>query len=769
MRRAFALASATVLVVLAIMGVLGRVREPEVARVAPAVPLELPAAPELPPPRVSLDDFAGAQACAACHREQYDAWAVSTHGRAGGGEPGPDRVIAPFDGTGIRFADAVVVPRVRGGAYEFVVRQEGHAETVYRVDGVIGGGHMRGGGTQGFVSRRSDGTVRFLPWDWSRHGEKWFCNTGTRQGRGWRVISPELRLADCGDWPPLRALGSLTRLANCQECHGSQIQASFDPSETRTRTTYTSLSVNCESCHGPGRRHVELAEGGELNAAEDLGLESLRNLDTDESLGVCFRCHALKDVLREGYLPGEDLESFYALKFPVLGEEPYFADGRVRTFAYQGNHLASACYLNGPMDCVSCHEPHAQGYWDHTGTPLPSHVDDGQCTSCHPSKLEDPSAHTHHTAGPNGVRCVSCHMPYLQHPEVGTEIPFARSDHTIAVPRPTFDADLGVGGACAGCHRDRLPSELEGQARSWWGEIRPHRPLIAGIVGELRARNASEAAELLLHPDVHDPLTQFQALARLLGYLRPDDPEAPGAVVEGLRALARADDQDVRALALAALHWTHGYQARTRSALATALERDHTRGTLRARWGLALGFLADHYRDDGDLERARTAYRKVLEILPHDPRVLQAVGLMHQRAGEHERAVRAFQASLRAAPDQALTHVNLGVALSALGDLSGAIAAYGEAARIHPHEPLAHFNLGNALRRSGATEEAAEAYRRAIEADPGLGRAHFELARSYILLDRPAAALPHARRAVEFLPGHEPSAAMLRDLLRYRP
>ncbi len=45
---------------------------------------------------------------------------------------------------------------IRDGAYEFVVQQDGFEETTYRVDGVIGGAHMLGGGTQGFVSRLND-------------------------------------------------------------------------------------------------------------------------------------------------------------------------------------------------------------------------------------------------------------------------------------------------------------------------------------------------------------------------------------------------------------------------------------------------------------------------------------------------------------------------------------------------------------------------------------------------------------------------------------
>ena len=186
-----------------------------------------------PPPAAhvastTLDDFAGSEACADCHQDQYDAWASSTHGRAGG-PPGPDLLIAPFNGQPIRFANAVVIPRARDGGYEFVVRQDGHAEAVYTVDGVIGGGHMLGGGTQGFVSLQADGTERFLPWDWSRQEGVWFCNTGSRLNRGWVPITAEMRLADCGDWPPLRPLGTVERFANCQECHGSQIRTTLDP------------------------------------------------------------------------------------------------------------------------------------------------------------------------------------------------------------------------------------------------------------------------------------------------------------------------------------------------------------------------------------------------------------------------------------------------------------------------------------------------------------------------------------------------------------
>lgn len=726
---------------------------------------DFPPPPAPTPSTVTSEDFVGSEACARCHEEQYDLWAESTHGTAGG-RPGPQTVIAPFDGRAINFADATVVPRVRGGIYEFVVRQDGFGEQTFRVDGVIGRAHMIGGGTQGFVSRHVDGTERFLPWDWSGTDATWFCNTGSRSNAGWEPITADMPLADCGDWPPVRPLGTVDRFANCQECHGSQIVTELDPGEGY-ETRYTSLEVNCESCHGPGRSHVELTSAPGYAPGDPAGIESLAYLDKEESLRLCFQCHALKDVIREGYLPGESLEAHYALKYPVLGDRPYTVDGRVRSFAYQATHLGSACYLDGPMDCVSCHEPHGQGYWDIRRQPLDGPFDDRQCTSCHASKARDVEAHTFHPVDSEGSGCVACHMPYLQHPEVGEGVSFARSDHTIPIPRPIFDSDIGIESACVGCHEDLTPLQLQRRVREWWGDVKPHRPLVQGLTTEFRARNLEEAGALLLQPDETDPLAQFQALSRLLtGYLDHDAPALPPQVEEGLLELTANPDLDVRSLAAAALHWSRGGDPGVRSRLVEVIEAERGDAALRDRWVLALGFLGDRARDEGDFASSLAAYEKALELRPGDPEILHALGLMHSRAGASSLAVEAIRRSLAADPEQPLAWVNLGIALSGSGDPAGARDAYEEALALNPHEALAHFNLGNTFQQAGRYEEAATAYERAVLAEPGLARAHFELGRTYFRLERFTEALPHARRAVELMPEHAPSRQMLAELER---
>src|SRR5262245_51226562 len=120
-------------------------------------PLKLPAGPvSADTPHVAAADFLGSESCAQCHADQYAAWKGSTHGHAGG-PPTPDRVIAPFDGVAMRFKDATVIPSRNGAEYRFTVNQNGRPAQVFRVDQVVGGGFMAGGGTQAFFSKFPDG------------------------------------------------------------------------------------------------------------------------------------------------------------------------------------------------------------------------------------------------------------------------------------------------------------------------------------------------------------------------------------------------------------------------------------------------------------------------------------------------------------------------------------------------------------------------------------------------------------------------------------
>jgi tetratricopeptide (TPR) repeat protein len=742
---------------------------------------------ELPPPRpdpaseIEFEDFVGAPACADCHRGQFQAWTESAHGRAGG-PPGPEALIAAFDGTPIRFRDAIVMPWAsETGEYRFTVQRVGRPEVVFRVDGVIGGGHMVGGGTQGFVSRFPDGTVRFLPFDFVRREGVWFCNTAnilgwwtteadrseTRLDAGWVPITDEMRLADCGDWPPIRALGTTTGFQNCQDCHGSQILLRFNPESRSYDTRLTSLAINCESCHGPGRRHVQLAEQ-DFPGGGDIGLRSLVVIGKDESLELCFRCHAVKQPIKFGFLPGMRLEDYYSLKAPLWSDEPLRPDGRIRTFAYQLNHLYSDCYLNGSMTCVDCHAPHGLGYRDIWGQPLEGRFDDGQCLDCHPSKAGDIESHTHHPAASPGSSCVACHMPYRQHPTVGDAIRFSRADHTIPIPRPAAEDSLGIRSACQLCHAQDTATELQAAVRTWYGELKPFNTVVRGLLDAQQVADPERARELLLHSEARHPMAQAQALGLFVRrFLRPDMPALDPATNEDLRRLAEDPDLDVMAMALAALHLARGQDPGTRAFLAQRLrDLDERDAAVRGRWVLALRLAGDTYLERGEVSGATAAYERSLEVIPEHPGALTDLGLASGYAQRLEEALEYYDRSLEADPDQAQVLVNRGVTLENLGRAEEAIASYSLAVQRNPGEALAHFNLGNVHFVRGEYAQAVESYRQAVIHSPRLVNAHLMLAQSFILVGQPDSAVVSARNVLEFDPGNDAAQRMLADLLR---
>lgn len=706
-------------------------------------PIDLP--PESQSPVSShqspaANDFTGAESCASCHQAQFAVWSKSTHGRAGGSAA--ERAIAPFSGE-LRFANARVQPRVRAGNYEFLIKQPGEPTVTLTVDGVVGGGHIYGGGTQAYFTRRSDGTMRMIPFEWSRQNRVWFCNTNSRSGRGWAPITPSMRIEECGDWPPTRVLGDVPRFGNCQSCHASQATAVVDTARGGYATSFTSLAINCESCHGPGKKHVELARANRLG--NDIGFASLATLDKDASVKTCYQCHSIKDQLRDGYRSGSPLESHYSLKLPLLGDDaPLFPDGRIRTFAYQEGHSYSDCYLNGGMTCVSCHDPHGQAYRSVTGEPLAGRFDDRQCTSCHLSKAEQPRAHTKHSAS---VTCTSCHMPSRQEPDTrasarafaGTNVvQYQRSDHTISIPRPQLDSALRFVSACASCHATMTTSQQVAQIRSWWGDVKPFQS---------------------------KPYARFDSLGRILANATPDL-ELPITSHQSLVTNLQSPDLDTRAVALATLHLTEGEKRSTRRVLADALASRANAGDLqfdlRSRWAIALAYMGDQYASQGRIENATIAYRRAVEVRPSSARLYLSRANAQRDARDFAGAFASYRRSLELDPRSSIAWVNYATALNAAGDTASAIDALGRATRINPGEPLAWFNLGNIRMLRGDLDSAAILYRRVVELDASIALAHFQLARVSLLRRDEPSALKSLRRGLAF----DSSDASAREMAR---
>jgi tetratricopeptide (TPR) repeat protein len=356
-------------------------------------------------------------------------------------------------------------------------------------------------------------------------------------------------------------------------------------------------------------------------------------------------------------------------------------------------------------------------------------------------------------------------MPYLQEGDVGTAVRYARSDHTIPVPRPSADAALGIEVACAQCHPGQDAAALERQVRAGWGELKPRRQLVEGL---LRARPAPDRSTLieLLVADAgdHDAATFL-----VLGTLLRDHTSADGGVDRELRArlmqLAEHAQPDIAAAALATLHYAAGNERNVRRFLVQRLDSlGDAHGSVRRRWVVLLGFLGDRNRDAGRAADAIVAYEKALELASDDPGVLANLGLAHAAAGDPASAIAVYRRSIAADSTRALTWVNLGTALAAVGDQTGAEQAQLKALQMNPAEPLAAFNLGNLYLRASRPRDAADAYRRAVQADPALAAAWFNLARALVANGEMEGVAAAVRAGLEFEPGNTSARDFLQQL-----
>jgi len=344
-------------------------------------------------------------------------------------------------------------------------------------------------------------------------------------------------------------------------------------------------------------------------------------------------------------------------------------------------------------------------------------------------------------------------MPYLQQPEIGSAIHYARADHSIPIPRPAFDSSQGVTSACKTCHADRSEAALDAQVRSWYGTIAPHDTAVAGLVRSGAASSRAEAARLLLSTTSTHTSAIVAGLSRFIErWLAPDMPELEREASDRLRTLAKHDDLDVQATALAALHYARGNDSETRQVLVQALQalgKDRDR-PVRDRWSLVLGYLADSLLARGDPGAAVVTYRKAVEITPNAARLRLNLGLAQAQAGDLAGAVRSYESSLALDPQQPLVLVNIGIAREASGDAVGAERAYRQAVAIDPNEPLAHVNLGNVFLKRGDATNAIPEYERAIALDPSIAKAHFYMADAYARTGRLREALTAVRRGLEF-------------------
>ena len=130
----------------------------------------------------------------------------------------------------------------------------------------------------------------------------------------------------------------------------------------------------------------------------------------------------------------------------------------------------------------------------------------------------------------------------------------------------------------------------------------------------------------------------------------------------------------------------------------------------------------------GDLEGARRAYARVLELEPLHHDALNNLGVLLRAEGKNGAALAAQERALALKPDDPALLANHGNILRSLGRLNEALSILHRAVSLAPKVPAVHHNLGLVLQDLGHHDDALACFERSLSLWPNNRRVKLDRA-----------------------------------------
>jgi predicted CXXCH cytochrome family protein len=673
---------------------------------------------------LAVEGYTGAAVCQECHQEEHDLWSHTAHARAMTPAT-PEFVRGDFETDTTHTYDGQTYHMVRRGD-SYAIRTVGPGGKVGTFPVVYTLGARQ---HETYLTRFPDGRIQVLPVYWDLIENRWYdAAEGTLEFG--RAFTPNDRLF----W----ANQGRTWNDRCFDCHASQMRKNYDFATNTYDTALGDLSINCETCHGPGEQHTTFWRKAlvdpELAAQGEKSLVRATSLSPSKQVEICAQCHATKTVLRSGFKPGDDFLDFYELNL-IDDADSFWPDGLVRKLAYPHLQFAgSQCFQKADLTCTGCHANHGS---DMPVELIAEPAGGALCARCHPDVTSNISAHTFHKLVGKGSDCKACHMPemFLNYLTV--------TDHRLTVPVPDVTTRLGVPNACnqAGCHSDQSSEWASEKAVAWWGGYQDERANRTQAIQWGREGDARGLRELTRIVD--DPA---------------EDPLLRGGAVT---LIGRIGDVSALPTLLAALDDTHQV-VRSRATVAVGaighpvaiprlkkLVQDPVYGVrIRAAFSLAkLEYVPPTGPDRLALEKALSEHEaSSFGILADSPNTHTTIGQAHEALGQFKAAEVAYRRALRVSPghrsalermelmdlarikyDRLLTMVTphlekdvrlkvaLGIAKIHQGLIKEGVGILHEVKSTNMYSELLETGLGDGYRKAGDLVSAQKHYERAIE------------------------------------------------------
>ena len=429
-----------------------------------------------------------AQACAACHKDNYDSWHRTYH-RTMTRDAAPDTVKGDFDNAvydyqglktklvreGDRFFMDTVDPEWARRKFMGGDRAGPPRYRRFSVDRTVGSHWV-----QEYMHKEPSGRYLRLPVVYHITDKRWVHAHGA-------FLAPETD----DFWGKSRGFAWND---TCLFCHNTSPVKNPLPGPRPNEvvgydTQVAELGISCEACHGPGGRHVRLHTEGTIG--DDQYIVHPEKLGVRRRDEICARCHGAiwpraekwdAKTVRDPFLAGQELGKFNHFYFSeaelaiLAGQRPrntkparpeaddgrFWGDGTPLTTALEYTGMAlSACYQKGEgkLSCLSCHSMHTD---DPNHLLKPKMRTNEACYQCHEGYRARLAEHTRHATDSAGSQCVNCHMPHQVYSLFTTH-----RSHRIQNPELADSVGTGKPHACNLCHLDKSLGWTRTELAKW--------------------------------------------------------------------------------------------------------------------------------------------------------------------------------------------------------------------------------------------------------------------------------------------------------------
>ncbi|MBK9730752.1 MAG: tetratricopeptide repeat protein [Chitinophagaceae bacterium] len=515
---------------------------------------------------------------------------------------------------------------------------------------------------------------------WDTKNKKWF-----HQYAGQKIPA--------GDWLHWTGNGQNWNTM-CASCHSTNVQKGYDQVSDTYKTTFNEVNVTCESCHGPGKLHIDYINSSNYKTDKKLAGSMLHMTKAEgqiQQVNTCGYCHARRADITGAVLPGREFMNDFIAELPT--NTFFFADGQMNDEDYNyTSFLESRMYHRGVM-CSNCHNPHS-GNLKLEGSKV--------CSQCHaPAKYNLPT-HTMHAESSEGSSCINCHMPSKIY--MGVDL---RHDHSFRIPRPDLTVKYGTPNTCNSCHKDKTATWAAQSIEKNFGAVRKYHfaeDLIPG--SQLNANSEAHLSKL-----AGDTAVPNIVRATALDYISRLNTENSGPIL--LKYLSDTS-ADVRYRSLKGLF---GYDPALWINAAAPLLQDKV---------LAV----------------RIAAAELFTTLPDNQVPTSYMNAFSNSRSEYERFI-IYQT------DFAQGNVQAGDYYRRLHDLDAAEKFYTIAIAKDNLLAIARVNLASTLNERGKNEEALQQLLEAQKAEPASDVIYYNLALLYVELKQPEAAQKAFQKAID--------------------